>query len=248
LTAGFTAVDTANQRKHYYEEGVGLGIQRFLEKSGSERQDLFLQTKFTYARGQDHRKPYNENDSFTQQVQDSFAKSLEHLQTNYIDSFVLHGPYDGQGIGDEDLETWAAMETLLQDQRARHLGVSNISPSQLNELCARVRRKPYFVQNRCFAQLGWDQQIREICLNEGIHYQGFSLLTANTRELSSPRVLQIAQKYQKTVAQVVFRFCGHLNMICLTGTSNPQHMQQDLAIDDFELTPDEINTLETIGL
>ncbi len=66
IKTGFRAIDTANKRKHYFEEGVGEGIQT----SAVPRAELFLQTKFTYARGQDHRKPYNETDSFTQQVSD----------------------------------------------------------------------------------------------------------------------------------------------------------------------------------
>src|SRR3990167_10182263 len=90
LTSGFKGIDTANQRRHYFEEGVGLGIQQFLKSSQKTRNDLFIQTKFTSVHGQDHRKPYDDFDSLTNQVKQSFASSLEHLQTNYIDSYILH--------------------------------------------------------------------------------------------------------------------------------------------------------------
>src|SRR5690606_6225586 len=106
LQSGFRAVDTANQRKHYFEKAVGEGLQKFLDLKKVDRSQIFLQTKFTYARGQDHRKPYDDRDPFAQQVHDSFQSSLQHLNTDYIDSYVLHGPYEMQGIGAEDLETW----------------------------------------------------------------------------------------------------------------------------------------------
>jgi diketogulonate reductase-like aldo/keto reductase len=244
LSNGFRAIDTANQRKHYFEEGVGLGIKKFLEQSDLKREDLFLQTKFTYARGQDHRKPYNEKDSFTKQVADSFNSSLSHLGTDYIDSYVLHGPYSGYGIGPVDLEAWSEMETLLGTKKTKYLGISNVSPDQLLSLIEKVDIKPKFVQNRCFAKFGWDKEVREICKNEGIIYQGFSLLTANLEALSSPLVNELTQKYNKTIPQIVFRFAHQLGMICLTGTTNSTHMEEDLNIFDFELTDSEIFQME----
>ena len=88
LESGFRGIDTANQRKHYFEQGVGLAVQQFLNTSKITRGDLFLQTKFTSENGQDDRKPYNEFDSLTNQVKQSFASSLTHLQTDYIDSYT----------------------------------------------------------------------------------------------------------------------------------------------------------------
>lgn len=259
LQAGFRAIDTANQRKHYYEEGVGRGIKKFLELSTTEkfapspdlftvtRKDLFLQSKFTYSAGQDLRKPYNENDSFSQQVADSFASSLNHLNTNYLDSYVLHGPFMNHGIAEADLEVWGAMENLIAKKQVHFLGVSNVSPQQLSEFCKKVHIKPRFVQNRCFARLGWDKQVREICRRENIIYQGFSLLTANSIELASHLVTSLAQKYNKTIPQIIFRFSQQLGMICLTGSTNPMHLSQDLNIYDFELTPTEVMQIENIA-
>lgn len=247
LQCGFTAIDTANQRKHYFEEGVGNGIHKFLQLNSRKRDTLFIQTKFTFARGQDHRKPYDESDSFTKQVADSFASSLIHLQTEYLDSYVLHGPSHNNGLTDADFEVWNAMEKLVTDQKVKFLGISNVTAPQLSELCAHVKIKPNFVQNRCFARFGWDRQTREICERESLVYQGFSLLTANQRELASPLILALARKYNKTIPQVVFRFSQQLGMICLTGTTQTEHMRQDLNIYDFELNPDEISQIENIG-
>jgi len=106
LDAGFRAIDTANQRKHYFEAGVGAAIR------GVPRGELWLQSKFTYARGQDHRLPYDPAASFTDQVKQSFASSLEHLHTDYLDSYVLHGPELNRGLTAGDLEVWRAMEAL----------------------------------------------------------------------------------------------------------------------------------------
>ncbi len=248
LQAGFTGVDTANQRKHYFEEAVGQGIKKFLDGGTLRREDLFLQTKFTFARGQDHRKPYNEKDSFAKQVADSFASSLTHLQTAYVDSYVLHGPHDPDGIGREDMECWAAMEVLHAQRKTKFLGVSNVSAGQLVMLCDKAKVKPSFVQNRCYARMGWDKRVREICASEDIRYQGFSLLTANRAELDRPAILSIADAHGKTVPQVIFRFSQMLGMISLTGTSNIAHMGEDLNIYDFELNAAEMSRIENISL
>ena len=86
LEAGFRAIDTANQRKHYFEEGVGNGIKSFLESGEHHRKDLFIQTKFTYKEGQGNPLPYNPEAEYPTQVQQSFQSSLVHLKTDYIDS------------------------------------------------------------------------------------------------------------------------------------------------------------------
>ena len=84
LTLGFNGIDTANQRKHYFEEGVGFAVQKFLKTTQKTRADIFLQTKFTSIQGQDSRLPFDEFDSLTNQVKQSFASSLAHLQTDYM--------------------------------------------------------------------------------------------------------------------------------------------------------------------
>lgn len=86
IEAGFRAIDTANQRKHYYEEGVGQAVKKAIAARSVPRADLFLQTKFTYARGQDHRLPYDPKAPVAEQLRQSFESSLEHLGTDYLDS------------------------------------------------------------------------------------------------------------------------------------------------------------------
>lgn len=247
LQLGFRGIDTANQRKHYVEEAVGCAIQRFLKTDQTTRNDLFLQTKFTSINGQDERKPYDELASLTNQVKQSFASSLSHLQTDYIDSYILHGPTWSRGICDADLEIWLAMEELVREKKVIFLGVSNVSIEQVRELYAKVSIKPSFIQNRCFATSGWDHEMRLFCKQQQIIYQGFSLLTANQPYLSNPYMQSLALKYKKTIPQMIFRFALDLKILPLTGTTSPNHMQQDLGIDDFVLTAEEIKNIENIA-
>ena len=92
LRMGFRGIDTANQRRHYFEAGVGQGLAAAYRDGVVARSDLFLQTKFTYQRGQDHRLPYDAAADLSVQVAQSLAGSLEHLGTDHVDSYVLHGP------------------------------------------------------------------------------------------------------------------------------------------------------------
>ncbi len=92
IAQGFRGIDTANQRKHYDEAAVGRGITAAMAGGQIARDDLFLQTKYTFRRGQDHRLPYNPAAPIPTQVEESFASSLEHLGVDRIDSYLLHGP------------------------------------------------------------------------------------------------------------------------------------------------------------
>jgi diketogulonate reductase-like aldo/keto reductase len=103
------------------------------------------------------------------------------------------------------------------------------------------------VQNRCFARTGWDRSVRRICAEHGIVYQGFSLLTANERELSTPEVRRIAERHGRSVAQIVFRFALELGMLPLTGTSSVSHMREDQSSFDFELGEADVSTIERIS-
>src|SRR5580698_7296699 len=92
LQQGFRGIDTANQRRHYHEAAVGQAIAAAIESGLVVRDDLFVQTKFTFRRGQDSRLPYDPNAPIPVQVEQSFASSLKQLRTERIDSYLLHGP------------------------------------------------------------------------------------------------------------------------------------------------------------
>lgn len=247
LRAGFKGIDTANQRVHYHEAGVGDALKAAYEEGLVERNELFLQTKFTLPRGQDHRLPYHPRAPVAEQVKQSFESSLEHLATDSIDSFVLHGPATPVGVTEEDWAMWRAMEELQHEGRVNYLGLSNVSLDQLKAFFEGANIKPRFVQNRCFARTLWDREIREYCRERAIIYQGFSLLTANAPVLRNQQLQAIADRLERTVPQVIFRFALEVGMMPLTGTTDPKHMEQDLAALYFELSEHDVVTIERLA-
>lgn len=222
LGQGFRGIDTANQRRHYDEAAVGRAVASSIRAGVLTREELFLQTKFTFLGGQDRRLPYDPEAPIARQVEQSFASSLEHLGVDVIDSYVLHGPTLRSGLIPADWEAWRAMESLRHAGRVGLLGISNVSLEQLETLCRRAEVPPRFVQNRCFADQGWDQEVREFCAVNGLVYQGFSLLTANRKAVASVEIARIAERHRRTVSQIVFRFALEVGMVPLTGTSDAQ--------------------------
>jgi diketogulonate reductase-like aldo/keto reductase len=246
LRMGFRAIDTANQRRHYFEEGVGQGLAAAYRASVVARGDLFLQTKFTYQRGQDHRLPYDPAAPLAVQVAQSMASSLEHLGTDYVDSYVLHGPsaYDWS---DADAEVWEAMIRERDARRTRLLGVSNVSLQHLEQMASVHAEGPAFVQNRCFARVGWDRDVRSFCSERKIIYQGFSLLTANPEVLNHSLVTGLAARANATPAQIVFAFARAVGILPMTGTSDAVHMKQDRASLELSLSPDAVRSMESLA-
>ncbi|HEX2930464.1 MAG TPA: aldo/keto reductase, partial [Candidatus Binatia bacterium] len=168
--------------------------------------------------------------------------------TEYIDSYVLHGPHQRRGLGKADWEVWAAMEGLYQSGKTKMIGVSNVTSDQLAELCEQANHKPMVVQNRCFAVRGWDKEVREICQAHDVIYQGFSLLTANRAVLANPEIDAIARRLGAGSAQVIFCFAMQIGMLPLTGTTSQQHMKEDLQAEQLTLSREEIERIETIAL
>jgi len=247
LRAGFRGIDTANQRRHYSEAGVGEGLAAAYRAGIVTRADLFLQTKFTYQRGQDNRLPYDPAATLATQVAQSLASSLEHLGTDYVDSFVLHGPSSGYDWTDEDAEVWEAMVEERNAGRTRLLGISNVSLRHVEQMTAAHTELPAFVQNRCYARLGWDREIRTFCRERKIIYQGFSLLTANVEVLRHPLVTTLATRLNAAPAQIVFAFARAVGMLPLTGTSDATHMQQDLASLELTLPQEATQAIESLA-
>jgi diketogulonate reductase-like aldo/keto reductase len=247
LAAGFRAIDTANQRKHYNEVAVGDALADAYAAGLVRREDVLLQTKFTHIDGQDHRLPYDARAPIATQVKQSFASSLEHLRTTTIDSYVLHGPSTRNGLAPQDMDAWRAMEELHAGGSVGALGVSNVTHAQLAILLERASVRPSIVQNRCYASRGWDRDVRVLCKEHGIVYQGFSLLTANKREMAHKTLRAIATRLAFTPAQLVFRFALDVGMLPLTGTTDPEHMKEDLAVADHALlSEDDLRALESI--
>lgn len=239
LREGFRAIDTANQRKHYFEQAVGDGLRA----SRIPLAELFIQTKFTHRAGQDERLPYDEDAPIATQVAQSYESSLAHL--GKIDSYVLHGPSLRDRLAPEDVEAWRAIEALP----VALVGISNVSVRQVEELVALARVPPAFVQNRCYASTGWDRDVRAACARHGICYQGFSLLTANRDVVQHHReVRALAGELSVTTAQLVFALAHHRGMLPLTGTTSAEHMRLDLASTALPLTAEQLDFLAACGV
>ena len=247
VESGFKAVDTANQLIHYDEALVGDALLA-LKQNGIKRETLFLQTKFTPVNGQDHRTPYDASANITTQVQQSMDSSLAHLHTDYIDSYVLHGPYSRSDLGAEDWEVWTALEELYKLGKTRMIGISNVTAKQLTQLCNKAVTKPMVVQNRCYAAMGWDKEVRDICKANNIVYQGFSLLTANSQILASPAIQSLTKRLGCSATQIIFKFAQQIGILPLTGTTNAQHMKEDLEIDRINLSSQNLEQIETIAV
>jgi diketogulonate reductase-like aldo/keto reductase len=247
IRSGFRGIDTANQRRHYFEAAVGQGLAAAYRAGIVTRNDHFLQTKFTYQDGQDHRLPYDPVATLSVQVAQSMASSLEHLGTDHVDSFVLHGPASHSHWTTSDFETWQAMIKERDAGRTRLLGVSNISLAQLQQMARAHAEPPAFVQNRCYARLGWDREVRAFCRERNIIYQGFSLLTANVEVLRHPLIAGLATQLNASPAQIIFAFARQVGMLPLTGTSSADHMQQDLASIEITLSPDAVRAIESLA-
>ena len=246
LRMGFRGIDTANQRRHYFEAGVGQGLAAAYRTGLVTRGDLFLQTKFTYQPGQDHRVPYDPAATLSTQVVQSMASSLDHLATDHVDSYVLHGPSSNHDWTDADAEVWEAMRRERDAGHTRLLGVSNVSLRHMQQMAAARFELPTFVQNRCYARLGWDRAVRSFCREHKIIYQGFSLLTANQEVLQHPLIASLTSA-SATPAQIVFSFARTIGILPLTGTSDAGHMKQDLASRDLTLPPEAINAIESLA-
>jgi diketogulonate reductase-like aldo/keto reductase len=241
LRAGFRGIDTACQPKHYDEPGVGAGVAAVLGSGGLQRPQLWLQTKFTPLDCHDPRRvPYDPRATPAQQVEQSFQASLRNLRTSYLDALVLHSPV-------REPDVWPAMEALVDTGGVRHLGISNCNHlGTLERLWRSARHKPVVVQNRFYRDTNYDRGIRAFCRTNGLVYQSFWTLTANPHLLAAPALTMIASRRTRTPAQILYRWLVQNDVVPLTGTKSPQHMQQDLAIDEFELDAAELAAIEAL--
>ena len=244
ITLGFRGIDTACQPKHYNESGVGEGISACLNHQ-LKREELYLQTKFTPLGGHDpERIPYDPKASLNTQVQQSFQVSLENLGTEYLDCLVLHSPLP---TFHQTWAVWQAMQYLVNLGQVKQLGISNCyDPAFFKHLYEVAEVKPAVLQNRFYAETGYDRELRQFCRDRGIIYQSFWTLTANPRILSHQVTRTLAVKYGRTVEQIFFRTLSQIGIIPLTGTTSPEHMREDVAIFEFGLTGAEAQSIEKL--
>jgi diketogulonate reductase-like aldo/keto reductase len=244
LQLGFRGIDTACQPKHYDEVAVGMGIAAWLS-AGAQRSELYVQTKFTSLQGQDPaRVPYDPRAPLADQIAQSVHASLRNLQSSYLDALVLHAPLPTLA---STVDAWGAFETFVANGVVKRLGISNCYELEfLEALCDAVRVQPAVVQNRFYAQTGYDVDLRAFCREREIVYQSFWTLKANPHLLASDTISSIARKHARTPPQILFRYLSHEGVTPLTGTTSPDHMREDLAIFEFSLTHGEREALTAL--
>ena len=244
VLAGFRGIDTACQPRHYEEALVGTALQQ-LEAGGIGRETLFVQTKFTPPEGQDpERTPYDRSAPIAEQIAQSFEASQRNLQTEYVDSLLLHSPlFPYKNL----LSAWEALERIYDSGGARQLGISNCYDLEwLKRLYADARVKPAVVQNRFYADTGYDAELRAWCREHGVIYQSFWTLTANPHILADATLQELAQRHGKTPAQLLFGYLGQCGVVPLSGTTSERHMYEDLESFDTLLSP--VETARITGL
>lgn len=244
VTLGFRGIDTACQPKHYSEAGVGAALKA-LAAQGIPRDALFLQTKFTSLDGQDPANvPYDPGAPLAEQVAQSFAATKKNLGTDTVDSWVLHSPMRTFA---DTMTVWRAMENVHDAGGARLLGLSNCYDLGLFEkIHAAARVKPAVLQNRFYAQTGYDADLRAWSLDHGVRYQSFWTLSANPELLASRTVTALARGLAKTSAQILFRYLVQKGVTPLTGTTSEQHMKDDLAVASFELSAADLAAVDAL--
>ena len=195
--------------------------------------------------GQDPRRiPYDPRASLAQQIEQSCARSLEQLRTDYLDGLLLHSPLS---TGAETLRAWGTLEALVERGLVRQIGISNCYRlEELRQLWQAARIKPTLLQNRFYRDSGYDVPLRAFCRAHAISYQSFWTLTANAHLLTHSALIAAAATHRRGVEQILFRYLTQREVVPLTGTRSERHMREDLAILEFELTPEELETIDRL--
>lgn len=235
LGAGFRAVDTACQPRHYQEGLVGDGLREAFKADICSRQDIFLQTKFTQLQGQDPNNiPYEQNAPLEEQVRQSVEVSLRNLRPtedlgsvkdSYIDCLLLHSPIHPI---QNTLHAWKTLESYVPD-RIRSLGISNVSIEELQILVAESKIKPAVVQNRFYDRTRYDVPLRRFCCEHDIIFESFWTLTGNPRLLKSAPVTQLSKQVEVSVEEALYALVMAQDIAVLNGTTNLTRMKDDLA-------------------
>lgn len=230
--AGFRFIDTACQPKHYNEKGVGEGWTAAAAELQLERSDLYLQTKYTPFPGQDpHNIPYDPEEPIEEQVRQSLRVSLENLQTDYLDAWVMHSPLD---TIEDTMVAYRTMEEAVDEEKVERLGISNCYHYDVFvEIFNQARIKPSILQNRFQGETHFDVRLRDFCRENGIWYQSFWTLTArpNRDAIRSSEAKELASSRGLTPETLMYAYVMSLGYgRPLDGTRSQLHMDEDISL------------------
>ncbi len=225
IDAGYRAFDTA----YFYDNEASLG--RALKDNGVDREDLFITTKL-WNDYQDYEKTF-----------EYFNKSIENLQTDYLDLFLIHWPCEADGLF---LETYKAMEELYEQGKVKAIGVCNFNVHHLEKLMAQSSIKPMVNQIEVHPYFN-QQELQEFCDRHDIKVTAWMPLMRNRGLLDNPVIVKIAEKYHKTPAQVVLRWHLAHNRIIIPKSQTPKRIQENIDILDFNLELTEVAEIDALN-
>ena len=224
VSHGYRHIDTAV--KYGNEKGVGDGIRT----SGVDRGELFITTKLD---GEFH-------GSGTAIA--GLDGSLERLGLDYVDLLLIHWPLPRRG---EFLSTWKTFEELQASGKVRSIGVSNFKPAHLDQLFRETEVVPAVNQIQVSPSIP-RTAARAFNESNGIVTESYSPLGASSDLLNAPVLASVGEKYGKTPGQVVLRWHVQQGLVAIPKTANPQRMQENLDVFDFELDQDDLSKLQTL--
>lgn len=219
---GYRSIDTAAVYKN--EEGVGIGIK----ESGVAREELFITSKV-----------WNEDQGYDTTLA-AFEKSLERLQLDYLDLYLIHWP--GK---DKYKDTWRALEKLYKDGKIRAIGVSNFQVHHLEELLKDAEIKPMVNQVEFHPRLT-QKELRDYCKKQGIQLEAWSPLMQG-QLLDNEVLTQIAEKYNKSVAQVILRWDLQHEVVTIPKSIKEHRIIENADIFDFELSQEDMDKIDELN-
>jgi diketogulonate reductase-like aldo/keto reductase len=249
LEAGFRQLDSAERYRN--EKEVGEAVQEVFKQGKIKREDVFIATKL-----------WNNNHR-PERVKPAFDASLKRLQLDYIDLYLIHTPFafqpgDEQDPRDESgnviyddgvtlLDTWRALESLVDEGRCKAIGLSDVSLEKTKEIFESARIKPAVVHVESHPYLPqWD--LVEFCQQNGIVFQAFAALghSSEPKLLDDPVITSIAKRVNKTPAQVLLAWAIQRGTSLLTTSKTPSRIQENF---DISTLPDdamkEISAIKT---
>lgn len=223
LEIGYQAIDTAQ----FYDNEQGIG--KAIKESGIKRDKLFITTKV-----------WNSHHGYDNTLA-AFEKSLENLQTDYIDLYLIHWPTP---MYDQYVEMYRALEKLCEDGVVRAIGVSNFQIDHLERILNECNIKPVVNQVECHPYLQ-QRQLKEFCQKNDIYIEAWSPL-GRGRLLEDETIQQIAKQHGKTVAQVIIRWHLEQGSIVIPKSVTKRRLQENFDVFDFSLTEDDLAKIEQL--
>lgn len=219
LRAGYRHIDTASIYGN--EEDVGAAIK----ESGVPREEVFVTTKL-----------WNSDHGYDSALA-AFEKSGRRLGLSYVDLYLIHWP-----VQDLRKETWRALETLLDEERCRAIGVSNYMICHLEELLENSSTVPAVNQVE-FSPYLYQEDLLEFCLRSNIQLEAYSPLTKG-RKLDDPKLVALASKYSKSPAQILIRWALQHQMVVIPKSSGRERITENAGVFDFTISPEDMRALD----